>query len=49
MCGICGIFDLDGRPISRGLLDEMTDSIRHRGPDGDGRFVDGEVGWDTAA
>jgi len=44
MCGICGIFDLKGMPVSRPVLDEMTEEIHHRGPDGDGRFVDGEVG-----
>lgn len=44
MCGICGIFDLEGMPVSEPVLDEMMEVIRHRGPDGDGRFVDGEVG-----
>jgi asparagine synthase (glutamine-hydrolysing) len=44
MCGISGIFDLSGNPINRELLERMTSIIRHRGPDGDGRFVDHEVG-----
>jgi asparagine synthase (glutamine-hydrolysing) len=44
MCGICGIFDLNGMPISPVLLRDMTEVIRHRGPDGDGHFVDREVG-----
>jgi asparagine synthase (glutamine-hydrolysing) len=44
MCGICGIFDQSGSPIDRSLLDRMTSVIRHRGPDGDGQFVDREVG-----
>jgi asparagine synthase (glutamine-hydrolysing) len=44
MCGICGIFDLTGAPIDRDLLGRMTDSIRHRGPDGAGELVDVEVG-----
>jgi asparagine synthase (glutamine-hydrolysing) len=44
MCGICGIFDLNGNPINGTVLDRMTDVIRHRGPDGDGRFVDREIG-----
>lgn len=44
MCGICGIFNRSGNQIDRGLLDKMTTIIRHRGPDGEGRFVDGEVG-----
>jgi asparagine synthase (glutamine-hydrolysing) len=44
MCGICGIFDFNGLPVSRPVLDEMTAVIRHRGPDGDGQFLDREVG-----
>lgn len=31
-------------PISPSLLDQMTFIIKHRGPDGDGRLVDGAVG-----
>ena len=44
MCGICGIFDFSGQPINAELLDRMIGSIRHRGPDGDGRLVDRYVG-----
>ena len=44
MCGICGIFDRSGNPVDQALLGKMTSIIRHRGPDGEGRFVDGEVG-----
>lgn len=44
MCGICGIFDLKGMPVSRPGLDAMADVIRHRGPDGEGRFIDVEIG-----
>lgn len=44
MCGICGIFDLAGNPIDRGTLARMTGVIHHRGPDGQGEFVDNEVG-----
>ena len=44
MCGICGIFDQSGNPINQTVLDRMTFIIRHRGPDGDGRYVDREVG-----
>src|SRR5579862_1496895 len=44
MCGICGVFDLSGNPISSELLSEMTSAIQHRGPDGSGMFVDREVG-----
>lgn len=44
MCGICGIFDQSGHPINPATLDRMTASIRHRGPDGDGLYVDREIG-----
>ena len=44
MCGICGIFDLQGHPVNPELLRRMTDRIRHRGPDGDGYFISGPVG-----
>ena len=44
MCGISGIFDLSGNPINADLLERMTSIIHHRGPDGDGRHVDHEVG-----
>jgi len=44
MCGICGIFDREGNPIDRGQLDRMTGVIQHRGPDGEGSYVDREVG-----
>ena len=44
MCGICGIFDLSGQPVNRDMLTRMNSIIRHRGPDGAGELVDGEVG-----
>src|SRR5579864_8144690 len=44
MCGICGIFDFQGRPADPELLQRMADRIRHRGPDGDGYFLSGPVG-----
>jgi asparagine synthase (glutamine-hydrolysing) len=44
MCGICGIFQPSGEPVDTELLDRMTNSLRHRGPDGHGRFIDCGVG-----
>ena len=44
MCGFCGIFDQSGSPVDGSLLERMTSAISHRGPDGEGRFVDREVG-----
>ncbi len=43
MCGICGSFDLSGAPADRDVLSRMTGALRHRGPDGDGLLIDGEV------
>ncbi len=44
MCGIAGYVRLDGAPISRGAVKSMTDRIAHRGPDGEGQWVEGSVG-----
>ena len=45
MCGIVGIFDATGRAeIDRDLLRRMNDSQTHRGPDGDGLFLDPGIG-----
>jgi asparagine synthase (glutamine-hydrolysing) len=44
MCGIVGIYNLNGDPVPVGLLKRMTDRISHRGPDGEGHYVDGPVG-----
>jgi asparagine synthase (glutamine-hydrolysing) len=44
MCGIAGVVHFSGRPVERELLDRMGEKIRHRGPDGEGRYVDGAVG-----
>ncbi len=39
MCGIAGIFDLEGeRLIDARALKRMTDALAHRGPDGEGFF-----------
>ena len=43
MCGIAGILHADGRPPSGQTLRAMTDQIAHRGPDGEGQFIDGPV------
>jgi asparagine synthase (glutamine-hydrolysing) len=44
MCGIAGIFHLDGQPASAELLKSMTDAIAHRGPDSDGIWMNNAVG-----
>lgn len=44
MCGITGIFNLDRSPVPTGILKKMTDALAHRGPDGEGFWVDSFVG-----
>ncbi len=44
MCGIAGIVQLNGEPVPAPLLKRMTDAIAHRGPDGEGHYVEGSVG-----
>jgi len=39
MCGICGIIDLKGRTIDRQLIQNMSDAMVHRGPDGEGSYI----------
>jgi asparagine synthase (glutamine-hydrolysing) len=43
MCGIAGIVHLDGAPASPVLLKRMTDAIAHRGPDGEGHWIEGNI------
>ncbi len=40
MCGIAGVLHRDGRPVDRAALQRMGDSIAHRGPDGEGFYVE---------
>lgn len=45
MCGIAGMLYFDpSRPVDRETLRAITDEIRHRGPDDQGLFVEGNVG-----
>jgi len=44
MCGIVGIYNLDGTPVERECLERMNERIAHRGPDDAGIHVEGHVG-----
>lgn len=44
MCGIAGIVNRNGRAVDAGVLTRMCDAIRHRGPDGEGSYLNGWVG-----
>ena len=40
MCGIIGIWNFDGSVVDSQELDQFTDSLAHRGPDGRGTHID---------
>jgi len=44
MCGITGIFNSGGEPVSHGLTLKLTKSLAHRGPDDESVFVHENVG-----
>src|SRR5919109_5017044 len=43
MCGIVGLWNLNGEPVSPIMLARFTDSLAHRGPDGNGFYIDSEA------
>jgi asparagine synthase (glutamine-hydrolysing) len=45
VCGIAGVLELDGAPVSAVRLQAMADSIAHRGPDAEGVYSDGQLGF----
>lgn len=44
MCGITGVFNLDGASVSPTDLRRMASTLAHRGPDGEGFYGDGCLG-----
>lgn len=45
MCGIAGLFNLDGAPADAAALDAMAGAMRHRGPDAGGVTLCGPAGF----
>lgn len=45
MCGICGVQAQYGQPVDEAMLQHMTQTLIHRGPDDDGYYVDGSTGF----
>ena len=43
MCGIAGYINLKGEPASSVTIKKMMDAIAHRGPDGEGQWIEGPV------
>ena len=44
MCGISGLVMRDGSAVSAVTIERMATTLKHRGPDDSGIFVDGNVG-----
>lgn len=45
MCGICGIINFkDNSPVNPEILSKMMQAIIHRGPDDEGKFIEGYAG-----
>lgn len=45
MCGICGVVEYRGmRPVQRDRLENMNQTLAHRGPDDSGYLVESGVG-----
>jgi asparagine synthase (glutamine-hydrolysing) len=44
MSAICGIYNLDGKPVSRQDMEQMRAALTRNGPDGHGIWCDGPVG-----
>ncbi len=49
MSGIAGIVHFGGSPVDRRLLEELTDAMAFRAPDGSETWIDGSVGLGAAA
>jgi asparagine synthase (glutamine-hydrolysing) len=44
MCGITGMFGTGGAPVDRAVMESMTRTLAHRGPDGQGILAEGSIG-----
>ena len=44
MCGIAGQLNIDKSPVSPVVLKKMTNAIEHRGPDGEGHWIEENIG-----
>ena len=44
MCGITGLFQLNGQPVDSSLLKGMHKAVKHRGRDSQGIFIDHDLG-----
>ena len=44
MCGIAGVVKFSSQAVKKEMVQMMLQQIKHRGPDGEGVFIDGNVG-----
>ena len=44
MCGICGIIRFDNQLVQETPLHFMMQTMKHRGPDDEGVFIENNVG-----
>ena len=45
MCGIAGILNIGDKPVNAEILKKMASVITHRGPDGEGYWIDSNIGF----
>lgn len=45
MCGIAGIFNRNGEAVKPEIIRKMTSQLAHRGPDGEGYYINKFVGF----
>jgi asparagine synthase (glutamine-hydrolysing) len=45
MCGFVGVVALNGAPIDSSIIRQMSITLRHRGPDDEGTYISGTVGF----
>lgn len=43
MCGIAGKYNFNQKPVPTSSIKRMTDEISHRGPDGEGFYMNGNI------
>src|SRR3954463_15759916 len=44
MCGVVGVYEGNGKPPDGRILLAMREALAHRGPDGKGLYLDGQIG-----
>ncbi len=44
MCGIAGVYNLDGAPVEAGVVSRLRGALAHRGPDDQGELLEGPLG-----